>query len=81
MVIIQLYTFVKTFTACKLYFNKPDYKITRGAIYLISFLDDKCIIYTKGKLELLSGTIRKADFTHINRKRFKMSKKGNEVID
>lgn len=48
---------------------------------LISFLNDKWIIYTKGKLELLSGNIRKADFTHINRKRFKLSKKGNEVID
>lgn len=76
MVSIQSYTCVKTFTACKLYFSKPDYKIS-----LISFLNDKWIIYTKGKLELLSGNIRKADFTHINRKRFKLSKKGNEVID
>lgn len=80
VVIIQLCTFFKTFTTRKLYFNKPVYKKIRNHLSLMSFPDDKCIIHTKGELELISGNIRKADFNTHKQKKIKNVKKENELV-
>lgn len=55
---------VKTFTSCKLYFNKPDYKILSGShLSPNSFKADTSVSYTqKEEMELIYGNIRKADF-------------------
>ena len=70
VMIIQLYTFVRNFTACKLHFNKPDYKKIRGVIYLLFIFWKMNTSYIHWEDWNLSVEISGSQIlTHINRKR------------